>query len=186
MKLKFLLFRWKWYALIFLVSGLSAFILDKNIELLLFFICYANLRYMFPKTFHHNQFYHCIFWSIVMMVLAAYTAVSKNISVLSVVMIAYIVGIVLCYIQDYLDKVAEIQNSKILANNIITLERLHAAFVKYKTPLQYRDYLKYVLIEGYKDVDWFNLDINRDNFIDEQQYRNYKCKFLKKIRNENN
>ncbi len=183
MNLKFLLFKWKWYGIIFLISGLFAFLLGREIELVLFFICYCNLRYMFPKTFHHNNFYHCIFWSIVMMITATYNALSIHISILANILLAYIVGIILYFVKDYIDKKTELANKKITDSTKFTEELLNEWFIKLKTPAQYRPYLIAVLVHGQRDVDWFNLPINRDNIIDEQQYRNYKSKFLKKLKN---
>lgn len=179
--IKFLIFKWKWYALIFLVSGLFAYITDKSIELLFFFISYYSLRYLFPKTFHHKDFYKCIGWSIVMMVVACYNVLPIHISLLSSVPIAYVVDIVLCYIQGYIDVSNLIQTLKHNPASI-NVELLRQAFIKFKTPLHYRDYLEAVLINGYKDVDWFNKPENKNLLIDEQQYRNYKYKFLKRIK----
>ena len=87
--------------------------IGKETELILYFVCYVNLRYMFPKTFHHNNYYHCIFWSIVMMWSAAYTVMKFNTSILSTVLFAYLVGYVLYRIQDYID-MSKLINDEVL------------------------------------------------------------------------
>jgi len=102
-KIKFILFKSKWYALIFLISGLSAFIFNKEIELILFFISYIFLRYQFPKTYHDSNFYKCIFWSIVMLIISAYTMIPRSVSLISCVPIAFTVDFILYKIKDYID-----------------------------------------------------------------------------------
>lgn len=103
LKLKFLIFKSKWYLLIFLISGIYSYFINKEIELILFFISYVFLRYEFPKTYHNSNFYKCIFWSIVMMILSVYVLLPRNVSLISSVPIAFLVDYVLFRIQDYID-----------------------------------------------------------------------------------
>lgn len=103
MNIKFLLFKWKWFILIYLITFIFAGITNKISECILFFICYCNLRYLFPKTFHHNNFYHCIFWSIIMMCSSCYITLPKNISILSYLLVACFVSYVLYLVRNYFD-----------------------------------------------------------------------------------
>ena len=178
LKIKFLLFRYKWYAVIFLISGIFAYLIDKPLELILYFICYCSLRYEFPKTFHHDNFYHCIFWSTFMMIMSVLVVTDINLSVFGTVATAYAVGLILYYVRTFQDLWAY----KLSMKTEFTNDTLNEYFTKFKTPDKYKEYLIEVLINGMRDVDYFNNEENRYRDIDEQQYRNYKYKFLKKIK----
>ena len=111
---KFYFFKYKWYTVIFACAILFSLLLGKIVECGLYFVGYISLRYMFPKTFHHSKFYCCIFWSIMMMVSAIYSVMSINISLISSVLLSFLVGYILYRVQDYIDMKNIINDEMIL------------------------------------------------------------------------
>lgn len=102
-KIKFNLFKYGYYALIYLAIGICAIINDKILEAVFLFICYLALRYLFPKTWHSNNFYLCICTSISCFWIAITFLFPINVSILFSVVFGFVIGLILYLIQDYLD-----------------------------------------------------------------------------------
>ena len=112
--IKFYLFKYKWYTVIFISAILFSLLIGKIVECGLYFIAYISLRYLFPKTFHHKNFYGCIFWSIMMMISAVYSVMNIGVSLISSVLLSFIVGYLLYRIQDYIDLKSSVDDEAIL------------------------------------------------------------------------
>lgn len=100
----FYVFKYFWYSIIFISIGVAGFINQKYIETIFILATFFTLRYAFPKTFHHKDFYSCIALSIGIFWVAIPHTISISISLFGSVVVGFIMTYILYLIQDYIDK----------------------------------------------------------------------------------
>lgn len=122
----FYVFKFSMYALVFGSMGICGYFNDKLLETAFLFGCYIMLRFLTPKTFHSNNFYRCIFWSIVMFNLAIPMTLPLSISLFASVVMGYVISLVLYYIQDYIDLKIEDKKRKMFNIKTSTEDELIA------------------------------------------------------------
>lgn len=101
--IKFKLFKYVCYAIVFAGIFVCAYFNNKIIETIFLLLSFIYLRYTFPKTFHHPNFYWCIFWSIVIFWVAIPSTLNLSISILSSVLVGFIMTYILFKIEDYIE-----------------------------------------------------------------------------------
>ena len=99
----FYIFKYFWYSVIFAGIFVSAYFNYKIIESIFLFVAYLVLRYAFPKTFHHNNFYKCIFWSIATFWVAIPNTMPITLSLFSSVLIGFVITFILYKVEDYVE-----------------------------------------------------------------------------------
>ena len=99
----FYIFKYSMYVFVVGCIGLAAYLNDKIVASIFLFGCYLLLRGLTPKTFHHNNFFWCVFWSIVMFYVAIPMTLPLYVSILSSIVVGCIIDLILYYIQDYID-----------------------------------------------------------------------------------
>lgn len=103
LRIKFYAYKYGLYAFILFMIFAFAFLLDKHIEAIFLFVSFVFIRYKFPKTFHHNNTYWCVFWSILSFWLCIATTIPLGYSILSGVCVALLLCFILYKVQDYND-----------------------------------------------------------------------------------
>lgn len=93
------LLKFRLYSIIILSMLIISYFSNRMIETPILFICYLFMRYAYPKTFHCDNVYWCVFWSIIMFYLAIPKVLPTNLSVLSSVMVSALIGLILYKIQ---------------------------------------------------------------------------------------
>ncbi len=165
-----------------------AYLTNKMLEGLLFIVPYVTLRCTLPKTFHADYIPNikddyisitCTALSSLLFCSALNNVAPFGLSLFSGIIVAFIIDWLMYVIKDNLDLKLE---NKVLkeykdSRSVLSTETIRELFIKLRTPAKYRDYLFEVFINGMKDCDWFALEKNRELYLDEQQYRNAKCKF---------
>lgn len=122
--LGFYIFKFSMYALVFGCMGIAGYFNSKLLETAFLFLCYILLRFLTPKTFHSNNFYRCIFWSIVMFIVAIPMTLPLSISLFASVVMGYLISLVLYHIQDYIDLKIENEKNKMFNVETCTEEEL--------------------------------------------------------------
>ncbi len=90
------------YLAIFGCFFVFSYFLNKTIDAAFITICYAGMRWMFPKTFHTKTAL-CIMLSILSMCFCIYNALGVSVSILCNCIIALALDYVLWRVQDYID-----------------------------------------------------------------------------------
>lgn len=112
LRIKFLAYKYGLYAFIFLMIFAFAFLFGKHIEAVFLFLSFVFLRYKFPKTFHHNSTYWCVFLSILSFWVCTCAVLPLSFSILSGVVVELIFCFVLYKVQDYADIKKEVAELK--------------------------------------------------------------------------
>lgn len=97
-KLKFYLFKYGFYSLIYIAIILSAILNEKILEAVFFFIAYLAVRYKFPTTYHNKKFYICILLSILSFCICITLLIDKHTSILFTIVYAVAFDFLLYYI----------------------------------------------------------------------------------------
>ena len=101
LRIRFFLYKSGLYSLIFLPIIGFAFLIGKHIESIFVFVAYLFIRYKFPKTYHDENAYVCVAWSIVAFLLSFAVVLPIKYSILSPLTVAFILCFVLYKIADY-------------------------------------------------------------------------------------
>ena len=101
--LGFYVFKYSLYSIIYLGIIAAGIVNHKILETVALFVCYVNLRYCFPTTFHDKNVYHCVFWSIVLFWIAVPHTLPLSVSLFSSVIVGFSMTYALYFIQDYID-----------------------------------------------------------------------------------
>jgi hypothetical protein len=100
-------FALRWYVIVFTVMGVIAYLSGRLIEGVVLFIAFHFIRYSFPKTFHHENFYGCIIVSIATFWLAIPRVIAMQYSIFGSILIAVMVAWYAYKYQDKQDKYEE-------------------------------------------------------------------------------
>ena len=101
--LGFYVFKYSLYSIIYAGIAIAGIINCKILETICLFVSFVALRYCFPKTFHANNVYHCVFWSITIFVVGIPNTSNIGTSLFGSVLIGCIMTLVLYFVQDYVD-----------------------------------------------------------------------------------
>lgn len=83
--------------------GICFILSNKIIEGFFLLISYLFLRYCFPKTYHCQTILGCLFWSIMIFIIAEPFVLPRYLSLLSSVVIGYLMTFILYKVQCYFD-----------------------------------------------------------------------------------
>lgn len=108
LRIKFFAYKYGLYSFILFMILAFAFLLDKHIEAMFVFVAYCFIRYKFPTTFHHNNTYWCVIWSIFSFWLCTMVVFPLKYSILSTIVVAIILCFVLFKVQEASDTKAEL------------------------------------------------------------------------------
>lgn len=108
LRIKFYAFKYGLYSFILFMIFAFAFLLDKHIEAIFIFVTYCFIRYKFPTTFHHNNTYWCVFWSVFSFWLCIIAVLPIKYSVLSTIVVAIALCFILYKVQESADVKAEL------------------------------------------------------------------------------
>lgn len=119
-KIKLFLFDFTFNLIVFSLIGIFAYLNDKIIETILFYVAWLFVRYAFPKIFHFKQsktailnILGCLFWSVLIFYVVIRHLFPVSISIFMSVIISVGVNYILYKIQDYIDlKLYFARNSK--------------------------------------------------------------------------
>ncbi len=176
---------------VYLIFLITVVLSDKGIESALFLIPYLAFRKSFNKTFHADYIPNiradkiiqtCTILSSLMFVIAISNLLPIEVSLFSGIVVAFCFDWFLWMLKDWLD--LRIENKELKEKHKekkfeLTHDGIVRIFKEFKTPEKYREYLTDVLIGGIKDTDYFS---RAKEIIDEQQFRNYKYRFSKKLK----
>lgn len=101
LRIRFFLYKSGLYSLIFLPISVFAFIIGKHIESIFLFVAYLIIRYKFPKTYHDENAYVCVTWSIVAFIISFAVVLPIKYSLLSPLSVAFVLCFVLYKVADY-------------------------------------------------------------------------------------
>jgi hypothetical protein len=101
--LEFYVFKYSLYSIIYCGIAITGILNGKIIETICLFISFVALRYCFPKTFHSNNVYHCVFWSIAIFVIGVPNTSNIGTSIFSSILIGCAMTLVLYFVQDYVE-----------------------------------------------------------------------------------
>lgn len=87
---------------VFLGLTICAIFNSKYIECIILLVSFLALRYAFPKTYHSQSFWVCMFWSIAIFFIALPNVLPIHLSIFFGVVIGCVVDFVLFKIEDYL------------------------------------------------------------------------------------
>lgn len=115
------------YTIFLSVSLFTAYIFNSLLEVIFGIIVFTGTRYLFNKTYHSESTSKCLLLSILVFVGYAIITPKVNISILSSVILGYLISLGLYYIADYKElkeKLKMKKNKKIYKG--ISSEELHA------------------------------------------------------------
>lgn len=101
--LGFYIYKYSLYAVIYIGIALAGIANHKYIETVFLLVSFVALRYCFPKTFHCNIVYNCVFWSIILFWVGVPQTLPITISMFSSVIVGFVITYVLYLVQDYVD-----------------------------------------------------------------------------------
>lgn len=99
----FRIFQLTLYIIFLSVSLLIAYILNSLLEVIFGIIVFTGTRYLFSKTYHADSTSKCLILSILVFVIYAIITPKINISLLSSVLLGYLISLCLYYIEDYIE-----------------------------------------------------------------------------------
>lgn len=163
--------------ILFLVLGVM--VSGKPIEVLYFCISHTLIRMKFEKQYHASTVDCTRITMFVIFVGIIYT-MPMPISLLSSIPLSLAISWVGYIAKDRIDVIQEYELLKREKELYRPSKReiLQEKFKEYRVKIKYREYLLQALCDGIKDSEFFD---SHPDIVDTQQYRNYKCKFLKKI-----
>lgn len=76
---------------------------DRFLEIIVVMICFFIFRKLYDKQYHAKSLITCAFISLIVFVIISHIVVSKSISILFSVILAFIINLISYFIKDYLD-----------------------------------------------------------------------------------
>lgn len=178
LRIKFFAYKYGLYAFIFLMIFAFAFIFGKHIEAVFLFLSFAFLRYKFPKTFHHNSTYWCVFLSILSFWVCTCAVLPLSYSILSGVVVELIFCFFLYKVQDYIDIKNEIKELKTPKFSLYSCTKDEFATFCLTHNVR-NDRVEYVwdLIRGTSD----NIELADKYFVEPQTIKQDRWRYKKKF-----
>ena len=110
----FRIFQLTLYTIFLSITLLIAYILNSLLEVIFGIIVFSTTRYLFDKTYHADSTSKCLILSILVFTGYALITPKLNISILSNVMLGYLISLVLYYIEDYIETKEKLKLKKSL------------------------------------------------------------------------
>lgn len=169
--LGFYTFKYSLYAIIYIGIGVTAVLHQKLLETIFLFLAFVFLRYCFPKTYHCDNVYHCVFWSIAIFFIAVPYTPNVSISIFGSVLIGCTMSMVLYYVQDYY----EIKSTQAKTIDILSKDELVQLLNNSLLTEEEKSAIRYYVIEKVKGETFYK----KMGYSKRQTLRIYKSAITK-------